>query len=58
MLSAKFRNQRMMRAEEKVARLPVITIVPLILFILPVLSIVILGPGGCSITDAFVGEVL
>ena len=55
MLSAKFRNQRMMRTEEKVARLPVITIVPLILFILPVLFIVILGPAACSIVDAFSG---
>ncbi len=43
-LSAEFRNERMMRAEEKAARLPAIMTVPLILFILPVLFIVILGP--------------
>ena len=51
-LSAEFRNERMMRAEEKAARLPAIMTVPLILFILPVLFIVILGPAACSIHDA------
>ena len=51
-LSAEFRNERMMRAEEKAARLPAIMTVPLILFILPVLFIVILGPAACSINDA------
>jgi tight adherence protein C len=52
-LSAEFRNERMMRAEEKAARLPAIMTVPLILFILPVLFIVILGPASCSIHDSF-----
>jgi tight adherence protein C len=52
-LSAEFRNERMMRAEEKAARLPAIMTIPLILFILPVLFIVILGPAACSISDAF-----
>jgi tight adherence protein C len=51
-LAAEFRNERMMRAEEKAARLPAIMTVPLILFILPVLFIVILGPAACSISDA------
>jgi tight adherence protein C len=55
-LSAEFRNERMMRAEEKAARLPAIMTVPLILFILPVLFIVILGPAACSIADAFAGD--
>jgi tight adherence protein C len=50
-LSAEFRHARMMKAEEKAARLPAIMTVPLILFILPVLFIVILGPAGCSIAD-------
>ena len=54
-LSAEFRNERMMRAEEKAARLPAIMTVPLILFILPVLFVVILGPAACSIADAFSG---
>jgi tight adherence protein C len=48
-LSAEFRHQRMMRAEEKAARLPAIMTVPLILFILPTLFVVILGPASCSI---------
>ena len=52
-LSAEFRNERMMRAEEKAARLPAIMTIPLILFILPVLFVVILGPAACSIRDAF-----
>ncbi|MBO9711341.1 type II secretion system F family protein [Sphingomonas sp.] len=55
-LSAEFRNERMMRAEEKAARLPAIMTVPLILFILPVLFIVILGPASCSINDAFISK--
>ncbi len=55
-LSAEFRNERMMRAEEKAARLPAIMTVPLILFILPTLFIVILGPAACSISDAFAGD--
>jgi tight adherence protein C len=50
-LAAEFRNERMMRAEEKAARLPAIMTVPLILFILPVLFVVILGPASCSISD-------
>jgi tight adherence protein C len=52
-LSAEFRNERMMRAEEKAARLPAIMTIPLILFILPVLFIVILGPAACDIGDTF-----
>ena len=52
-LSAEFRNERMMRAEEKAARLPAIMTVPLILFILSTLFIVIIGPAACSIGDAF-----
>ncbi len=50
-LSAEFRNERMMRAEEKAARLPAIMTVPLILFILPCLFVVILGPAACKISD-------
>ena len=54
-LSAEFRNDRMMRAEEKAARLPAIMTVPLILFILPTLFVVILGPAACAISDSFIG---
>jgi tight adherence protein C len=55
-LAAEFRNERMMRAEEKAARLPAIMTVPLILFILPVLFIVILGPASCSISDNLINK--
>jgi hypothetical protein len=55
-LSAEFRNERMMRAEEKAARLPAIMTVPLILFILPTLFVVILGPAACSIRDSFINS--
>ncbi|MCG8505095.1 MAG: type II secretion system F family protein [Sphingomonadales bacterium] len=55
-LAAEFRNERMMKAEEKAARLPAIMTVPLILFILPVLFIVLLGPATCRVADEFVGR--
>jgi tight adherence protein C len=55
-LSAEFRHERMMRAEEKAARLPAIMTVPLILFILPTLLVVIMGPAACSIHDNFLGK--
>jgi len=55
-LSAEFRNERMMRAEEKAARLPAIMTVPLIMFILPVLFVVILGPAACSISDNLINK--
>jgi tight adherence protein C len=53
-LSGEFRNERMMRAEEKAARLPAIMTIPLILFILPCLFVVILGPAACAISDALI----
>ncbi|URD61949.1 type II secretion system F family protein [Sphingomonas sp. KRR8] len=55
-LSAEFRNERMMRAEEKAARLPAIMTIPLILFILPTLFVVILGPAACKISDNFLNR--
>jgi len=55
-LSAEFRNERMMRAEEKAARLPAIMTIPLILFILPTLFVVILGPAACSISDNLINK--
>jgi len=55
-LSAEFRHERMMRAEEKAARLPAIMTVPLILFILPTLFVVIMGPAACSIHDNCLGK--
>ena len=52
-LSTEFRNDRMMRAEEKAARLPAILTVPMIVFILPVLMIVLVGPAALRVIDAF-----
>ena len=43
-LAAEYRTERLMRAEEKAARLPAILTVPMILFIMPPLFIVLLGP--------------
>lgn len=43
-LSAEFRTQRMLRAEQKAARLPAIMTVPMIIFILPTLFVVVLAP--------------
>ncbi len=54
-LSAEFRHDRMMRAEEKAARLPALMSTPLILFILPTLFIVVIGPASCSIAKQFGG---
>src|SRR6185437_6405233 len=55
-LAAEFRDARMIRAEEKAARLPALLTVPLILFILPTLFIVLLGPAALNIVDTFSGN--
>jgi tight adherence protein C len=52
-LSAESRAARLTRAEEKAARLPAMLTVPMIVFILPTLFIVLLGPAGISIMDTF-----
>jgi len=55
-LAAEFREARITRAEEKAARLPAMLTVPMILFILPTLFIMILGPAIISIMDTFSGK--
>lgn len=55
-LSAEFRNERLMKAEEKAARLPATLTVPLILFILPTLFVVLIGPAACKVADDFIGK--
>ncbi|HVJ52016.1 MAG TPA: type II secretion system F family protein [Aliidongia sp.] len=50
-LSTEFRDQRMMRAEEKAARLPAVLTVPMMIFILPTLFIVLIGPAILSTLD-------
>ena len=52
-LAAEMRAARMTRAEEKAARLPALLTVPMILFILPTLFIVLLGPAALGIIDTF-----
>jgi len=51
-LAAEFRNDRMMRAEEKAAKLPATLTVPMMIFILPTLFIVLLGPAALRTIDA------
>lgn len=53
-LSAEFRDQRMMKAEAKAARLPAVMTVPLILFILPPLFVVLLGPAALQVIDQLI----
>ncbi len=50
-LANEFRDQRMLRAEEKAARLPATLTVPMIVFILPVLFIVLIGPAIIRVMD-------
>lgn len=52
-LSADFRARRMMAAEERAARLPVLLTMPMMVFILPVLFIVLLGPAALKAIDTF-----
>lgn len=51
--SAEMRTKRRQRAEEKAQQVPVRMMIPLVLFILPCLFIVILGPAGVQIADSF-----
>ncbi len=52
-LANEFRDQRLMRAEEKAARLPATLTVPMIVFILPVLFIVLIGPAIIQVINTF-----
>ncbi len=53
-LSSEFRTQRLLRAEDKAARLPALMTVPMIVFILPCLFIVIITPAALSIYDEWI----
>lgn len=50
-LSAEFRQSRMLRAEQKAARLPALMTIPMICFILPTLFIVIISPAAVKLLD-------
>jgi tight adherence protein C len=53
-LAGELRHERLMRAEEKAARLPAIMTVPMIIFILPPLFVVLLGPAALRVLDEFI----
>lgn len=53
-LSQEQRNERMLRAEEKAGRLPATMTVPMMVFILPALFIVLIGPAILDILDNFI----
>lgn len=50
-LAAELRDQRLLKAEDKAARLPAILTVPMIIFILPCLFVVMLGPAILRMID-------
>lgn len=52
-MSADSRNERIMKAEEKAARLPALLTVPMIVFILPPLFIILIGRAILNTMDAF-----
>ena len=54
-LSAELRTERLTKAEEKAARLPAILTVPMIIFILPALFVVLIGPGALRMMDGLRG---
>ncbi|MEQ9042556.1 MAG: type II secretion system F family protein [Alphaproteobacteria bacterium] len=54
-LAKEFRSERLMRAEEKAARLPAVLTVPMIVFILPALFVVLIGPAILNVIDGLGG---
>ncbi len=52
-MSADSRNERVMKAEEKAARLPALLTVPMVVFILPPLFIILIGRAILNAVDAF-----
>jgi tight adherence protein C len=52
-LAAEFREERMLKAEEKAARLPAVLTVPMIVFILPTLFVVLIGPVMVRVFETF-----
>lgn len=57
-LSAEMREDRVMRAEEKAAKLPAILTVPMIVFILPPLFIILIGPAIIKVSAIMAGRTL
>jgi tight adherence protein C len=55
-LAAEMRQERMTWMEERAARLPALLVLPLILFILPCLFIVLIGPSAIRIVEQMSGR--
>jgi tight adherence protein C len=54
-LAADQRNERMLRLESKAARLPALLVLPLVMFILPPLFIILVGPSFVKLIDTMSG---
>lgn len=54
-LATEMRDTRLMKAEEKAARLPAILTVPMVIFILPALFVVLIGPAILMTIDSLSG---
>ncbi|MBI1273605.1 MAG: type II secretion system F family protein [Alphaproteobacteria bacterium] len=52
-LSAEMRDERMMMAEEKAAKLPATLTIPMMIFILPTLFMVLVGPAAIRVLETF-----
>ncbi|MGA3304786.1 MAG: type II secretion system F family protein [Stellaceae bacterium] len=52
-MGAEMREERMMKAEEKAAKLPAIMTIPMIIFILPAMFLVLAGPAIIQVIKAF-----
>ena len=52
-LAKEFRTERMLRAEQKAARLPAMMTVPMIVFILPTLFVIVMTPAIISVMNNF-----
>jgi tight adherence protein C len=50
-LAKSYRTERMLRAEQKAARLPALMTVPMIVFILPALFVIVLAPAVIGVMD-------
>jgi hypothetical protein len=47
-LSAEFRHERMMEAEARAARLPVLMTIPMMFFLVPPIFVILVAPAACS----------
>ena len=52
-LASELRDERLMTVEAKAARLPATLMIPMVIFILPSLFVVLIGPAALSVFDGF-----